>query len=178
MSYLGLLLILAVQAAKPVPAPDMPAGPGVYVRQVDSHWAKIEPASLADTKSNGLGLFIESGGFYSPNMTVVYKGARAPAQIAVARPTFFVRGVGSAGEVTMVLLTRKRDTRTLETSAADASADNKGGFRKRDLQGVTAMEYADGSYSITPDHDLKSGEYLLLLGLAYAGYDFGVIQAK
>ncbi len=178
MNYLGFLLLLLMQAAKPAPAPDIPASAGVYLRSGDSQWTRIEPASLADTRTKGLELFLQTGGFYNPDMTIVYRGARAPLQIPVSRPTFYVRGIGSARDVIIVQVTSRKDSRTLQTSASAVAADNKGGFRKKEIQSTMVTVYADDSFSITPDKDLKSGEYLLLLSLTHVGFDFGIILPK
>jgi hypothetical protein len=78
----------------------------------------------------------------------------------------------------IILVTRKKDSRTLQSSSNAAGVDNKGGFKKRDIQSVTVTIYADNSYAVIPDADLKPGEYLLLLGFAHAGFDFGIVPAK
>jgi hypothetical protein len=176
MNYLGFLLLLLLQAAKP--APDIPASAGVYFRSGDSQWIRIEPAFLADTRTKGLELFIQTGGFYNPDMTIVYRGARAPLQIPLSRPTFYVRGIGSAQDAIIVQLTSRKDSRTLQTSASAVASDNKGGFRKKEIQSTTVTVHADDSFSITPDNDLRSGEYLLLLSLTHAGFDFGIAPPK
>jgi hypothetical protein len=174
MGYLSFFLLLLLQAAKPAPAPDIPASPGVHLRSGDSQWIRIEPASLVDTRTKGMDLFLQTGGFYNPDMTIVYRGARAPMQISEPRPTFYVRGIGSARDAIIVQLTGRKDSRTLQTSASAVAADNKGGFRKKEIQSLTGTVYADDSFSITPDRDLKSGEYLLLLSLTNVGFDFGI----
>ena len=176
MSYAGFLVLLLLQAAKP--APDIPASPGVYVRAVDSQWIRIEPASLVDTQTKGVDLFIQTDGFYSPEMTIVYRGAAAPLRLSVARPTFYVRGIGSPSNAIMVQLTRRKDSRTLQTSASAVATDNKGGFRKKEIQSATVTTYTDDTFSVTPDRDLKPGEYLLLLSLTHAGFDFGISLPK
>ena len=176
MSHLGFLLLLLLQAAKPAPA--IPASPGVYLRSGDAQWIKIEPASLADTQTRGMDLFILTDGLYSPEMTIVYRGAAAPLQLSVPRPTFYVRGIGSPGNAVMVQLTRRKDSRTVQTSASAVASDNKGGFRKKEIQSATVTAFADDAFSVTPDNDLKPGEYLLLLSLTHPGFDFGIAGPK
>jgi hypothetical protein len=174
MFMISLMLCLLTQTAQPAPPSDLPAAPGVYHRQDGARWAVIEPAVIADTKTKGMDLFLETGGFYSPDLTVIYQGAQAPTPIPETRPVFYVRGIGSAKDAVIVLLTRKKDSRTLQTSAAAAASDNKGGFVKKDIRNVTVTVFSDNSFAVTPDDPLKPGEYLLLLGLAHAGFDFGV----
>jgi hypothetical protein len=173
MNFPGFLLLLLLQAAKP--APDIPASPGAYLRSGDSQWTRIEPASLADTRTKGMDLFLQTGGFYNPDITIVFRGARAPLQISVPRPTFYIRGIGSARDALIVQVTSRKDSRTLQTSASAVATDNKGGFRKKEIQSATVTIYADDSFSIEPDKDLKSGEYLLLLSLTHVGFDFGIL---
>jgi len=172
---ISLMFCLLTQAAQPAPPPDLPAAPGVYHRQDGARWAMIAPAVIADTKTKGMSLFLETGGFYNPDLTVIYRGTRAPTQIPETRPVFYVRAVGSAKDAVIVRLTGKKDSRTLQTSAASAGTDNKGGFVKKDIRNVTVTVFSDNSFAITPDDPLKPGEYLLLLGLAHAGFDFGVV---
>jgi hypothetical protein len=176
MIYADFLLLLLLQAANAAPA--IPASPGVYFRSGDSQWVKIESASLADTRTKGLELFLETGGLYSPDMTIIYQGARAPMQLTVLRPTLYVRGIGSPSDAIMVQLTRRKDSRTLQTSASAVASDNKGGFRKKEIQSATVTVFADDAFSVTPDKDLKPGEYLLLLSLTHPGFDFGITPPK
>jgi hypothetical protein len=177
MNYSGFLLLL-LQAVSPQPAPGLPDSPGVYFQQVGPTWKKVEPASLADTRTKGMDLFIQTGGFFSPNMTIVYKGSRAPTQISLPRPTFYVRRLGSPRDVILVQLTPKKDSRTLQTSANEVASDNKGGFNRKEIQSATVTAHAEDLFSITPDKDLKPGEYLLLLSLTDAGFDFSITLPK
>ena len=176
MDHLLFLLLLWPQVANA--APDIPALPGVYLRSGDLQWIRVEPASLADTRTKGLELFLEAGGIERPDITIVYRGARAPMQLSVPRPTLYVRGIGSPADAVMVQLTRRKDSRTLQTSASAVASDNKGGFRKKEIQSATVTVFADDAFSVTPDKDLKPGEYLLLLSLTHPGFDFGITPPK
>jgi hypothetical protein len=51
---------------------------------------------------------------------------------------------------------------------------NKEGFRRTDVRKLKLTEYTDGTYSATPEENLKKGEYLLVFGTATAGFDFGI----
>lgn len=178
MNCLGLLLVLIMQAPKPAPPPGMPVTPGVYFRQGDAQWIKLEPASMADMKSKGMEQFMDTYGYFNLDLTVTYTGAQAAAQIPVPRPVFYVRGVGSSKEAMIVQLTRKKDSRTIRTSSSAATTENKGGFKKQEIQNVTVTVYSDESFSVAPEDDLKPGEYLLVFGYANAGFDFGISRTK
>lgn len=173
-----VLLFLSMQAAKPAPVPGMPEAAGVYFRQDDAQWIKIEPAAMADMKSKGMGDFLDTAGYTNLDVIVTYQGAQAKLQIAAQRPTFYVRGVGSAKDAMIVHLTRKKDNRTVRTASSAATTENRGGFRKEEIEPVTITIYSDDSFSVAPDQDLKPGEYLLAFSYANAGFDFGVNRAK
>jgi len=178
MDCLSLLLFLLVQAAKPAPVPGIPAPAGIYYRQADGKWIKLEPPLMADMKTKGMGLFIETAGLSGLGMTAVYRGAHAPVQISDPRPTFYIRGTGSEKDTMIVQLTQKKDSRTLRTSTSSATVDNKGGFSRGEIRKVTCTVYSDGSFSVQPEEDLKSGEYLLVFGYATAGFDFGILASR
>lgn len=178
MNCLSLLLLVLAQGAKPAPVPGMPAAAGVYYRQGDARWIKLESPAMADMKTRGMGLFIQTDGLSNLGMTAVYRGAQAPVRISDARPTFYVRGAGSAKDAMIVQLTRKKDSRTLQTSSSDATVENKGGFKKEEIHKVTVTAYSDESFSVTPEEALKPGEYLIVFGYATAGFDFGIDLGK
>jgi len=178
MKSLILVLCFLMQAAKPAPVPGMPAAAGVYCRQADAKWIKLEPPTLADQKTKGMGLFIETSGLSNLGMTAVYKGAHAPTQISDPRPTFYVRGTGSEKDVMIVQLTQKKDARTIRTSTSAASVDNKGGFSRGEIRKVTCTVYSDDSFSVQPEEDLQPGEYLLVFNYATVGFDFGILASR
>ena len=95
MVSLSLILALFIQAGKPAPVPGMPAAPGVYFRQNETEWEKIETAAMADMKSKGMGNFLDTAGLTNLSVTVTYLGAQAKLQLPASRPTFYVRGAGS-----------------------------------------------------------------------------------
>jgi len=176
MNILGLLFVLLMQAAKPDPVAGLPAEAGIYFRQGDG-WEKLQPASMAEMKTKGVGLFLETDGLAGLDLTMNYSGAHARVQIGTSQPVFYVRGFGSAKDALIVQLTQKKDSRAIRTSSLDVTVDNKGGFRKDVIRHVSVTEYSDGSFSATPDQRLKAGEYLLVFGHAITGHDFGITKA-
>jgi hypothetical protein len=178
MNFLMMLLFLLAQAEKPAPPQGMPLDPGVYLRQVDGQWVKLAQVSMADMKTKGLGTYLETDGQSNLSVTIVYQGAKAPLQIAAARPTLYVRGVGAAADAMIVKFSRQKETRTLQSSSSAGNVENRGGFNKKDIQTLSIVIYSDSSFSLTPQKDLKPGEYLFLFGFANSGFDFGVNPAK
>jgi hypothetical protein len=177
MQWFGLLLLLFIQSEKPAPVPGMPAASGVYFRQNDGQWEKIETAAMADMKSKGMGNFLDTAGYMNLSMTVTYLGAQAKLLLPAGRPTFYARGEGSPKDAMIVRLARGRDSRTVQTDSSLAGVDNRAGFRKDQIQQVTVIVYADNSFAVTPEHDLKPGEYALVFGFANAAYDFSITRA-
>ncbi len=175
-----LLTMLTLQAVSPAvpPATGMPAGPGVYCRRADSAWVKIEPAAVLDLKAKGIDGFLQTDGYNNLSMTITFRGPHAPLQIPALRPSFFVRGVGPATEALIARLSGEKDKRVLRTLSSDATVGNKMGVRKKEVMSTTASAYADHSFLVTLDEDLKPGEYILLFGNGNPSFDFGVIAAK
>lgn len=174
MMFLSLLALLLIQAEKPAPVPGMPSPPGVYYRGGDSQWVKIEPAPVLDMKAKGVNTFIETNGYMNLNMTILYVGSHAPLQILEHRPTFYVRGAGPASEALIAQLASEKDRRMLQTVSSVASEGNKMGVKKKEIRSSTATIYADNSFSVVPDADLKPGEYILLFGNGNSSYAFGI----
>ena len=173
MIWLNVLLLIFAQAAI-APAPSAPEKTGVYFRQNDSGWITLQPAVVSDSKTKGMGLFVYSGGYTNLDVDVTCPGARASTRISVPKPTFYARGIGSAKDAMIIRLTQKKDSRNFKTSFSNVTVDNKGGFRKGDIQKSETAADADGSFSITPERELAPGEYLLVLGSGVSGYDFGI----
>ena len=178
MSLLLMLLFLSMQAEKPAPPQGMPSDPGVFLRQSDGQWLKLAQVPAAEMKTKGLGTYLETDGLSNLAVTIVYKGAKAPLQIASARPTLYVRGVGSAADAMIVKFSRQKESRTLQSSSSAGNVENRGGFNRKDIQMTSVLIYSDHSFSVTPQQDLKPGEYLFLFGFANSGFDFGVVPAK
>jgi hypothetical protein len=178
MYVLGIIFFLLVQAAKPAPPPDLPADPGVYYHQGGDVWMKLDPAVIADSNMKGLGLFIYTDGMTDVNTQVIYKGAHASMQIPDARPVLYVRGAGPMADASIIHLTQKKDARAVRTAYSMSSIDNKGGFKREEIRKTIATVYSDDSFSITPEADLKPGEYLIAFGYADKAYGFGIQKNK
>lgn len=180
MRYLGIWIFL-LQITQSVPAPDIPDSPGVYYRQENGKWVSLPNATVAKTTTKGLGLFVETGGYTNLETDVVCRGAKAVTRVTGPRPTFFIRKVGSSGDVALIQLTQKKDSRSFHKSSADATVENKVGARKEAIKKTAVKAYAEDFFSIRPEVDLKPGEYLLIIsdvGDAATSFDFGIDQQK
>ena len=171
------MLICLFQAAQSIPAPGIPGGPGVYFQQ-DNKWIGIKPAPVSGTKTKGLGTFVDTGGYTDLGTDVVLPGAASSIRISIPKPTFYVRGIGYSKDAMLIRLIRKGKSRVFHTSSGDATVENKEGFRKADIRKTVVTDYPDGTYSITPESDLKPEEYLLVLGDTASTFDFGIDPAK
>jgi hypothetical protein len=176
MDIFGLLFVLLIQTAKPAPVAGLPAETGIYFRQGDG-WQRLQPATMAEMKSKGVGMFLETDGLAGLDLTMNYAGAHAGVQIGSPQPVFYIRGFGSAKDALIVQLTQKKDSRSIRTSSVDITVENKGGFKKDVIRHVAVTEFSDGSFSVTPNQKLKPGEYLLVFGHAITGHDFGITKA-
>ncbi len=122
----------------------------------------------------GFSLFVETGGYTNLNADLVLPGAKSSVRILVPRPTFYVRELGRPKDVMLIRLTPKKRSRTFHTSSGRDTVENKGGFKKGDIRKTAIAENPDKTFTVTPEENLKSGEYLLVLGDANASFDFGI----
>ena len=173
-----MLYFFAAQAAGEIQAPGVPETPGIYFRQDDSSWIRLQPAVTADAGTDGLQLFVYTGGYTDLGMSIACPGPKAAVRISVAKPTLYARAVGSAKDAMLIRLAKKKDRRVCKMSFSNVSVGNKGGFRKEDIVNLISQDYPDGSFSVSPEKKLTPGEYLLVLSTNVPAYDFGVDRAK
>jgi len=174
----GSATAILAQESRPAPPVGMPPAAGVYCLQGGTKWIKLDPAPVEDSKIRSLDRLMQTEGLIIINTNNAYLGAYAALELSDRRPTFYVRGVGSPKDAQIVRLTRKRDKRTVQTSSAEISVTNRGGFKREEIRPVAVTSFSDGSFSVTPEVDLKPGEYLLAFGSAVTGFDFGISPGK
>jgi hypothetical protein len=178
MNCLAILLLFS-QVTQFSPAPDVPPEPGVYYLQDGKNWISLQKATFSATKASGLDLFVETGGWSTLAMEAVCPGARASTRITTPRPAFYVReAAASPKAVMLVRLAQKRDSRTFHKSTADVTVENTEGFPKGEIRKTVVADYLSGIYSVTPQADLKPGEYLLVLGNTTLSFEFGIDKKK
>ena len=178
MVWLGALILFSVQISEYNPSPAVPEASGVYYRQNDTNWIRLQPAVVSNANAKGMELFVYTGGYTDMAMNIICPGPRASVRIPLQKPTLYVRGIGSAKDAMLVRLKKKRDSRELKTAFSKVTVENKGGFNKRDIYKLTAAEYPEGFFSVSPEKALPAGEYLLVFGNALTAYDFGIDKSK
>jgi hypothetical protein len=174
MNAIGLLVLLLMQAASPGGIADAPESSGAYVQQHNASWIKLEPAPIVASKTKGLDAYVYTDGYTNLNVQVVYRGAKAPMRLAVPKPLFFIRQIGSARDIVVIRLSSRKDTRTFQATPSEGTSDNKLGFRKSVIVKMVIVENSGHSFSATPAEPLKPGEYLMIFDTINSGYDFGV----
>jgi hypothetical protein len=172
--YFLLISAGAATAQDPAVPGTLPAGAGVYYHQSEATWITLARPVMAATKTEGMEHFLDTYGWSNLNRTIVFEGAAAAIRIPDTKPTFYVRDVGSAQDVLIAQLTRKKDTREIQASSTNASVNNKEGFKRGNVYRVTAIALSKDLYSVTPEQTLKPGEYLLVFGHAETSFEFGV----
>jgi hypothetical protein len=172
---LSLLLVSGGAAIPQAPAvPEgLPAAAGVYYHG-ETGWITLARPVMAETKTQGMEHFLDTYGWSNLNRTIVFQGSAAGIRIMDPRPTLYVRGVGSAQDVLIAQLARKKDTREIQASSTNASVNNKEGFKRGNIYIVTTTALAKDLYSVTPEENLKPGEYLLVFGHAETAFEFAV----
>jgi hypothetical protein len=178
MVWFSILLLFLIQAAESTPVPAVPETSGVYYRQNNADWIGLKPAVVSDSKAKGMDLFVYTGGFTNLGINITCSGSRASVRMSGRKPTLYIRGVGSAKDAIIIRLKQKKGSRVFRTSFSNVTVQNKGGFPKGDIHKLSAAEYPDGSFSVTPDKGLDPGEYMLVFGNSTSGYDFGMDKAK
>jgi len=177
MIYMGFILVL-LQFSQSAAVTDIPNPPGVYYQNSDKSWISIPKAAITKSKLTGTGLFVETGGYTNLGTDVVCDGARASMRVSGPRPVFYVRGIGPSSDALLIHLTKKKSTRTFYKSSANSSFENKIGAKKSDIRRTAVNVVSEETYSITPDVDLKPGEYLMVIGDPENSFDFGIDPTK
>ena len=174
MRMFSILLIFFFQNSMPELMRNVPSGPGVYFLKNGTEWGRLSRAPIVEVKSKDLDAFILTSGYVDFEIKIACSGAKAAARIANPKPVFFIREVGSAKELMLIQLSSKKNKRTFDMVSSAATVENKGGFNKKSICKMKVTQYPDGSFSATPEKDLKAGEYLLVFGIATLSFDFGV----
>jgi len=170
--------LLLFQAAPPSPVPRIPDSPGVYYCQGDRACISLPKAPILETRTKGLELFVDTGGYSNLGINVTCSGAKASTRISVPKPTFYVRAVGPSSDIMIIQLTKKSQSRTFHTSSGSSTVENKEGFKKTDIRKTAVAAYSEGVVSVRPEVDLKAGEYLLVVGTPENSFDFGIDPGK
>lgn len=153
---------------------------GFYYRDSQG-WKALEPISMSGGGLKHAGKMLVPG--LTPQMVWTFRGTSAPVQVREMRPTFCIKELpslsGIAGrtgrDVVIVRFDKKADHRELQTTNGGNMFTFKSGLSKDRTPDVTTKEVSDGVFIVTPNEDLKPGEYLLTFSaLGVSGYDFGI----
>ncbi len=174
MGFLCILALFFAQLANLSLAADLPSEPGIYFQQENAQWLKLKATTLSGMKTKGLEQYIQTNGYIGFKTDFICDGAHASFRITSPKPVFYIHDIGAATDAMIIQFTLKKDIRSIHASSSDAAVDNKGGFRKESIRKAIIATHSDKSFSIAPEEDLKSGEYLLILGNTTTGYDFGI----
>ncbi len=174
--------VFAQTSESPGPVRDLPQAAGVYCRQGQRGWVKLDRARMGDSKTHGMGRFVDTDGLSGLDVTVFYQGAQAALQLTDRRPTFYVRGTipykEALQDAIVVELAPRKSSREVQTSSTIAGIGNREGYRRGEIRRVIVTELTKDSFTVRPQQDLKAGEYLLVLSHADEAFDFGIKPAN
>ncbi len=148
---------------------------GVFYRPDNGGQIEMRKTQASESKAGDIDRFLMNAGLGGLNATYIYAGGRADLQIKEKKPVFRICGTGVGKDAVIVQLTQKKDSRTIQTNSAEASSDNRMGYRRSDIFRLS-LSAADreGCHAAKPDLELKPGEYLLSIGSSLSTYDFGI----
>lgn len=181
ISFLAVLPFCAGQETTvPVPADVHSLADGFYYGTPQG-WQKLEALAIAGGGLKHAGKMFVPG--LTPQMVWTFRGAEAPIRISDKRPTLYVKELPaladiagrSARDLFIIRLDKKKDHRELQATSGGNMFTFKAGISKERMPDVTTKTISDGIFVLTPNEDLKPGEYLLTFSaLGNTGYDFGI----
>jgi hypothetical protein len=175
-----MLLILGVSICCATHAQDLiqPPDHGVYYRARDG-WKKIEEIDMfGQTHKHA----------FKPDLEYTYRGATATLQLPDSRPVFYIRvqpekkDTQSAAirNLVIVRFDKAKDHRELEVVSGGLFASSMktgANANSKQLLDVTVRSVSDLIWSLTPNEDLRPGEYMITSdSMARSGYDFGITK--
>ena len=146
-------------------------------------WQTLEVLSMAGGGLKHVGKMLVPG--LTPQFVWTFRGAEARVQIGDKKPTFYIKELPmlssiagrSERDLLIVRFDKKKDHRELQTTSGGSMFTFKSGISKERMPDITTKTVADGVFMVTPNEDLKPGEYMLTFSaLGNSGYDFGVKQ--
>lgn len=144
-------------------------------------WDKLQPISMAGGGLKHTGKMFVPG--LTPQMVWTYRGAEAPIQISERRPNFLVKELPALADIAgrserdliIVRFDKKKDHRELQTTNGGNMFTFKAGLSKDRTPEITVRAISEGVFEVTPNQDLRPGEYLLTFSvMGTGGYDFGI----
>jgi hypothetical protein len=154
--------------------------PGIYAEQ-NGTLSELSPAAYSGVQSSNS--IVKASFFWT------FRGSHSPVQLSTNRPQFRLvcglRGgvpllmlcgptLAQPTDLIIVRLDEKSDRREARTLSGNAFGGGHSGFDAKKTTTATAVKRDDGSWEISPDGDLKPGEYLITTGTQPQGFDFGI----
>lgn len=176
-SLLPLVFLCAVATAQDA---SVPQSNGTFYKAGNS-WTELHQVVMSGGGTKHAAKMFVPG--LTPQMVWTFRGAEAPVQIEDRRPTFYVKQIPaldriaghSERDLSIIRFDKKKDHRELQTTNGGNMFTLKAGIGKDRLPDLTAKKLADGLFSVTPNGDLKPGEYMLTFSaMGNTGYDFGI----
>jgi hypothetical protein len=184
LSYVVVLAALSLlcvgQIAPAVPQDVQSLSDGFYYK-TSQGWQKLEVLSMGGGGLKHAGKMFVPG--LTPQMVWTFRGAESPGLIDDKRPTFCIKelpalaeiGGRSGRDLLIVRFDKKKDHRELQTTNGGNMFTFKAGLSKDRTPDITTKTLADGIFMLTPNEDLKPGEYMVTFSaLGNSGYDFGI----
>lgn len=147
---------------------------GIYLYEENDGQKKmtqLEPSVSKQQKTGGVFGSVMTGGLTKIKFKAALAGQNAPLQINTPRPVFYfyfeVKNAGlssstyyatNPNEFVLVALDVKANTREVTVSQANAFGAQSGTMDKA-ARGFKVEKLASGVYKVTPQEDLKEGEY-------------------
>lgn len=152
--------------------------PGIFLDQ-GGQLSELSPAAYSGTQS--------SNSIVKANIFWAFRGAHSPIQVSTSQPHFrLVCGRGGnlnllmlcgsdaqPHDLIIVRLDEKSDHREARTISGSMFG-GRSGFDSKKTTTARIAKQDDGSWELSPEKDLKSGEYLITTGIQPQGFDFGV----
>jgi hypothetical protein len=152
---------------------------GIYSDQ-NGTLSALSPAAYSGTQS--------SNSMVKVSIFWTFRGNHSPVQLSTNRPHFrLVCGLTGGvpllmlcgptlkqpTDVIIVRLDEKADHREARTITGSMLGGHSG-FDPKKTTTATTIKRDDGSWEVSPDADLKPGEYLITSGTQPQGFDFGI----
>jgi hypothetical protein len=153
--------------------------PGIYSDQ-NGTLSALTPAAYSGTQS--------SNSMVKVSIFWTFRGNHSPVQLSTNRPQFrLVCGLTGGvplltlcgptlkqpTDLIVVRLDEKSDHREARTITGSMLGGHSG-FDSKKTTTATATKRDDGNWEVSPDADLKPGEYLITTGTQPQGFDFGI----
>lgn len=178
---LAVVLVCAAQDTA-VPQEVQSLSDGFYYKAPQG-WQKLEPLSMAGGGLKHAGKMFVPG--LTPQFVWTFRGAEAPIQVEDKRPTFYIKELPilatlagrTERDLIIIRFDKKKDHRELQTTSGGNMFTFKSGISKERLPDITTKTVSDGMFTVTPNDNLKPGEYMVTFSaLGNSGCDFGVKQ--